>query len=720
MPFLRIPAAIAIAMMLFVPWIPARAKVEATPEGIRFTYTDPVAQTVFLAGNFNNWSTTANPMTRQGDVWSLVLPLEPGKYEYKFVVDGQWVADPENPVTVGEYGNSAFTVLSDGTLAAMRPTSNTALSSKIWMSGRAIGLYLFERNEQRGGRMELRRPLIDMDLDFRIRINPDLEAHVLANIDNEAENVEFYQTRLNFDRGSLTLDNPAVFLKVWDNEGILPWEDPLRLVGGVGIYDHRFGYGKMGAWARKRLWGFRADLLYADDEDTGGTDHPAVDTEALVASTAFTVGDDGNIRFSGPEAFRYLRFNTDAAEDVLAFRLERRLGRRWLVAGLYRLDRGYNPGSLAFLRADPADTTGTTGTLLAFPVTFERWEALGWHARYEHPTGLEAQAELLLGTAWVEGFHGSRQAVRVVTESGDPPQGRLEATGEAEALGSRRFRLDRSPRAWLGLVWPEGPGGADWRLSWELERHTQEPLATGLDERITNTMRVWRLGLERRWESLPLVGVPGEAGLDLESTDFSYDPDTPWEDHFWLDTRNFWLETGEHEVDFWRLTLLGGRDALVWRPRLRLRLEEANQVELAYRGRIAAQGWGPRPKYWESLLTAQGYVRPGWRLYLDARLVRYDDPVLEIREDFHALFVELAYQPREGVSVALSYGVDPFVVDEPVNEYAEIGRDQFLFRKGADARAAETNFRDLGRILARAERALQEERRIQVEAILRF
>jgi 1,4-alpha-glucan branching enzyme len=63
-----------------------------------FTYTDPAAKSVSVAGEFNQWSATDNPMHRDASgVWSAVVPLKPGKYQYKFVVDGNWKQDPLNP-----------------------------------------------------------------------------------------------------------------------------------------------------------------------------------------------------------------------------------------------------------------------------------------------------------------------------------------------------------------------------------------------------------------------------------------------------------------------------------------------------------------------------------------------------------------------------------------------------------------------------------------------
>ncbi len=53
------------------------------------------ASAVFLAGSFNNWSPTATPMKRDSaGNWMVSLPLAPGRYEYKFVLDGEWCCEP--------------------------------------------------------------------------------------------------------------------------------------------------------------------------------------------------------------------------------------------------------------------------------------------------------------------------------------------------------------------------------------------------------------------------------------------------------------------------------------------------------------------------------------------------------------------------------------------------------------------------------------------------
>jgi len=62
------------------------------------------AKHVFLSGNFNSWNQDELAMERTSQGWKLEYILSPGNYEYKFVVDGKWSADPANPYMI-EQGN---------------------------------------------------------------------------------------------------------------------------------------------------------------------------------------------------------------------------------------------------------------------------------------------------------------------------------------------------------------------------------------------------------------------------------------------------------------------------------------------------------------------------------------------------------------------------------------------------------------------------------------
>ena len=73
----------------------------ADPKGtpVMFRFRPPVgrANAVSLAGSFNNWNAAADVLTdTDGDgVWEITVYLEPGEYDYQFVVDGErYLADP--------------------------------------------------------------------------------------------------------------------------------------------------------------------------------------------------------------------------------------------------------------------------------------------------------------------------------------------------------------------------------------------------------------------------------------------------------------------------------------------------------------------------------------------------------------------------------------------------------------------------------------------------
>lgn len=72
----------------------------------------PSANSVAVAGSFNDWNGNQLFLEKTDDGWSMAYVLAPGNYEYKYVVDGQWIADPGNPYTngTGEFTNSVLVI----------------------------------------------------------------------------------------------------------------------------------------------------------------------------------------------------------------------------------------------------------------------------------------------------------------------------------------------------------------------------------------------------------------------------------------------------------------------------------------------------------------------------------------------------------------------------------------------------------------------------------
>jgi Carbohydrate-binding module 48 (Isoamylase N-terminal domain) len=105
-------AAIAIGVFGLAAWQHrAGARVapvvsrSAAPEVVaRLAYRAPLAREVAVAGDFNGWNPQTAHMHRgQGGVWSVEIPVSPGRrYQYMFVVDGRWVTDPTAPASVDD------------------------------------------------------------------------------------------------------------------------------------------------------------------------------------------------------------------------------------------------------------------------------------------------------------------------------------------------------------------------------------------------------------------------------------------------------------------------------------------------------------------------------------------------------------------------------------------------------------------------------------------
>jgi 1,4-alpha-glucan branching enzyme len=80
---------------------------EAIKIAVEFKLSANEAKSVAVAGSFNQWSTKKTPLRKEGECWTTTLKLPRGRYEYRFVVDGQWVSDPNAKESVANpFGGS--------------------------------------------------------------------------------------------------------------------------------------------------------------------------------------------------------------------------------------------------------------------------------------------------------------------------------------------------------------------------------------------------------------------------------------------------------------------------------------------------------------------------------------------------------------------------------------------------------------------------------------
>lgn len=91
------------------PPAPTRAEMggpTSTARGWRFSHRAPDAERVSLVGDFNGWATDALPLAGPDTDgwWTVTLPLDPGRYTYMFVENGERFVRPAEAASYADDG----------------------------------------------------------------------------------------------------------------------------------------------------------------------------------------------------------------------------------------------------------------------------------------------------------------------------------------------------------------------------------------------------------------------------------------------------------------------------------------------------------------------------------------------------------------------------------------------------------------------------------------
>lgn len=95
---------------------------------VKFQVEAPEATEVFLAGDFNDWDGESIRLKKRrgkgNSRFATELSLDPGQFEYKFLIDGNWVCDPDRDRVPNPFGtdNSLINVQ---TIAKQTQSRNT-------------------------------------------------------------------------------------------------------------------------------------------------------------------------------------------------------------------------------------------------------------------------------------------------------------------------------------------------------------------------------------------------------------------------------------------------------------------------------------------------------------------------------------------------------------------------------------------------------------------
>ena len=294
---------LATATALVLGTAPALSGVRAVEDGVEFTYEDPYAASVSLAGDFNNWSMDSTPLKRDDEgVWSVIVDLEPGDYEYKFVVNGsEWIADPENPLIVGDYGNSGLTVAEDGEVVlegGVGAISNTAVNSRVRLTGWYRAIYDSQSDLPRDPRWRLKRP----EHEFYISVDPTVNDNVegSATLHMSTGTGDITEIHADIYGGHILLRGGPFTAKGWYNEENVQFDNPLEYLGHTDLAgtipeEHiKFGRGAQGVNLTTEFWDFDLVGVYASRYDYDIRNDPSIydntDTDLRAARLKRPVG----------------------------------------------------------------------------------------------------------------------------------------------------------------------------------------------------------------------------------------------------------------------------------------------------------------------------------------------------------------------------------------------------------------------------------------------
>lgn len=214
---------------------------------------DRAVDKVNVFGMFNSWNRHDLPMTDEdGDgVYERTLILDPGRYEYRFFVDGREVVDPVNPQKVpnpfGEYNS----------LAVVKP--RTPHSAFLHVMG----------NNQNGGRINLDFELETDDPEFQLTTN-----HVTALLNNECLVPSFTLIegrRLTLSLPLEDLSGQVVVRVACSHRGITTGFQTVRLQEGTPANLRQ----ESGDWQRAVIYSVMIDRFHdGDPENSDPIEHP--------------------------------------------------------------------------------------------------------------------------------------------------------------------------------------------------------------------------------------------------------------------------------------------------------------------------------------------------------------------------------------------------------------------------------------------------------------
>lgn len=677
-----------LTLGLLLPALPSLAsdfprKVEG---GVLFTYRDDGASNVAWAGDFNGWNTNASLFENDGEgVFTLVLPLGPGEHQYKFVVDGNWITDPSNTQTGGDYGNSMIKVDGQGEVVeAGGGPQPSPLNSKLFVDGFYYAQLRAEAFESENDRVLIEKPTHNLNMAFDVELNPSLAGRVELSADNIANPSEMWRTALNFQRARLVLTRPAFTFTLFDNEASFQSDEAASLVGEVGTYEYDYGYNARGGILRAPLpFGFDLTAMVAD---------------ASVANP-WRPGDPDRGVAEGEELedlINYNRNEDDGFRDDWVVQLSHDLGPgRALYLG--HATRGLTPGNL----------------------WFQDWQAGGATADYYYYRTV--QNNLLHALSYRFEFGESSLEIEgVLGDSKIQAKDRQWEFRDGEEFNwNEQAEVSWKVQDTRGLVFAARTA-LPFGLHLTAKHSFQENRNILVESGEELSARALHYGGDLTWNSKRM-----DYTLDLEQSEYYYDEGLGWGDQFIFAAGevgygNSWITGDKLPLDAY--TTLGYGSTSRLRQRLAMLLDEgeAGDMMLNLSHTVASTRLDRSPLYWEVIVEIDWRFHKEWSVLLNQRMARYDQDFLDISHGYASSFLELSYHLNKRSYLALGWGVDPYWLDGLSKRILPHGRREFLADNGLNDTAMKESYLGLGRVVDRAETALSQARLLTLEARFDF
>jgi len=182
------------------------------------------------------------------------------------------------------------------------------------------------------------------------------------------------------------------------------------------------------------------------------------------------------------------------------------------------------------------------------------------------------------------------------------------------------------------------------------------------------------------------------------------------------------------ELPFEKYTVLGYQSGFFWQSDLSYKFKVKNHIaEMNLKNKFAQHALLTEPKFIENIVVLKYDIAEKWKLNIDTRIPYYNDPFLELITDFEndkdvfiSNYSEISYHLSDNIWLALGYGVNPLIINSVTDEFYNRGREEYLDTVGGLPEYLESYYGGFGEKIRAAETLLMNEKRISIQAVVKF